>query len=281
MFTGESWPSRYSSGSAIKLDSLAKQLHTLCLKQIHADWTGCTFDRLCVLKLSDIRCIGADEFERIITTSPMLRILELRRVSILSRKSDSKPVVSQNLEILRLSYLDSLTLRDVFNILAPATYDIELDVDADCLRGSNPRRAKITDEISMLKYRINKYKTHTIRTLGITRAPALLKPLLSSLVSFLPDLTTLRIEGMVLSRDLLLVVESTLQSCPQIKTLQMRRIQTDVETFKNVIENSSVDRIELADCWSTWNDTKSRITPGTPSFEWGLKSAPKVLFLKE
>ncbi|CAE7152512.1 unnamed protein product [Rhizoctonia solani] len=288
-FTGGYWQGRIAPSSAdstINFDNpLVNQVHTLSLKRMHAKWAECTFDRLSILKLDSLEMRDVDEFKHIIAAIPTLQVLELRYLGFrgsMFKESTSEPLTLPNLKTLRLSYIKNLAhIVDAFN---PAEYNVELDVDTLDVKArlkSSNTIVPIWVLLSDLEETFSKMKNITL--LGIGREPDLLQwgPL-CPVIDLLPSLTALHIEDTELCPAQLLTIQKVVREFPRIKTIRMRRvIINDIEIFKNVVDSCSAERIELVDCSVILDDAKVLIQPGTPSFEWALKSAHKISFLQE
>ncbi|CAE6427832.1 unnamed protein product [Rhizoctonia solani] len=237
-YVGQGWPSPTAIDHyqpTFKLGPFSNQLHAVSLKKLYADWTECTFDRLCVLKLSDINTLDADSFAHILATSPMLQVLELTRVRLSSRL-ESELVIPPNLKSLRLCCISGYPLGYILQVLAPGTYNIKLYVDKVSFLDSNVRRPKFRDRISKMTHAIRQI-THNITVLGVGCDVDILGPVLIAVAVTLPNLTNLRLEDVELFRSGLAGIEDMIKKLPHIKTVQVTLARVaDIGSFKDVIQ---------------------------------------------
>ncbi|CAE6535161.1 unnamed protein product [Rhizoctonia solani] len=287
-YTGycRNWPnlglSTTNSSPCIKLDGLARGLCTLRLKRIGTNWYECAFENLNELKLEMIS-LDLQELERVLLASPVLQVLELIHLITPFRfqvgpRDKPKPL---NLSYLRRVYLRAFDSNyDIWYIVSmfgPGAHRIELYIN---FAPDGPLGSALWQHsqayIQMLQHTIHETRNVTVFGIGhhMGRAQALLFPYI---VAALPDLTTIRLLDMKLGREPLLVLEDTLRRFPQIKQLEIKSVNvTEAEAFKNVIENSSLERIELVNCRGTQDGEISPIESGTSLYNQGLELAPEV-----
>ncbi|EUC65078.1 hypothetical protein RSOL_496390, partial [Rhizoctonia solani AG-3 Rhs1AP] len=262
----------------IRLDALAKDLYTLRLRGIYIDWNKCAFEKLCMLKLDGLHVLHVAEFEQALVASPMLQVLEVTCSRLYGERTSAKLVALPRLKALRLIDMDA-ALGTIVDMLEPGDYTTELNVSSlqDVTSPLVSKEAWIQELQRVVP------KMCHVTVLGINNELyALEGASFLSIITALPDLITLRLQGLPLQPKPILALEKILQSLPQINKLQMTDVCiSDADTFQGVIERCAVERIELINCSVFLDGEMLRIERGTPLYKWAVESAPRVSILSE
>ncbi|CAE6427843.1 unnamed protein product [Rhizoctonia solani] len=262
------------AGIPLDLGPVANQLHTLRLQKVNANWSGCTFNKLCILKLSDISELNSSKLWHILACSPTLQFLELARTLVLPRGPKSEPILRPNLKTIHLCYLHELSIGTILDMFAPGTYNIELYLDSVSISSQRARRKDIPDLACIIR-RV----ADNITILGVS-STEVLGQLSTAFTVALKDLETLCLEDIKLPAVGLARVEETINKLPHIKTIRVVRAKTtDTKAFKDMLQRCSAERrIELVDSWAVSAGKEHRIGPETLLCEWILTYAPNVSF---
>ncbi|KAF8717715.1 F-box-like, partial [Rhizoctonia solani] len=258
----------------LDLEPFADQLRTLYLQRVSVNWSKCTFDRLCVLRLKDVDTLDAIELRHILASSPVLQVLDLGGTRLEPRMRKPEPVVLPNLNILRLLYLDEDSIRTIIDVLAPGTYNVELYIYAMSAKQTD------TDAVSNTPH-IFRALAHNITVLGVAVRTETLDELLAAVTVALPNLVTLRFDHFTLSQGCMDSIEAMVEKFPHTKKIRIARsIVSDAEVFKGMLQRCSVERrIELVDISVGPSAGHEGADISTTLYEWILTHTPNVSFL--
>lgn len=246
--------------------ALAKNLQTLRLEGVYLDWFRFTFDKLEVLKLGwNGGTFSLDQLAHIAATSPGLRILELRSLSLDNSQKDSQPIIQlPSLQSLCLRYLKLDVLCAVLGSLSPGSYSTQVFIDDYCFefQVTNATMDLPEESIDEGMRRLKRLfqMPHNITTLGLRLNDAIyVRRWLLLVLQMVPRLNTLHFERTHLtSRELFMITRPQNEEShatvdhlfPAIHTIRMQDVRiTDLEAFKSMVASYPIQCMDMRACW--------------------------------